>query len=67
MESSNILGDIIYYIIITILGIVVLLIPYDKWESIFPKAPSKAVTKTCGVVAIVCGIVLIALTMTGIL
>lgn len=63
----NFLMDNLYYIIITILGIVVLVIPYDKWENIFPKAPSKAVTKICGVVVVLCGVALIALSALDIL
>lgn len=56
------ISDYLWYILITILGIVALVMPYDKWENLFPKAPPKAVTKICAVVVVVCGIILIAMT-----
>lgn len=59
------IANYLWYILVTIAGIVVMVIPYEKWESIFPKAPSKAVTKACGAVAAVLGIILIVMTATG--
>lgn len=59
------IANYLWYILVTILGIVVMVIPYEKWESIFPKTPSKAVTKACGAVAAILGIVLIVMTATG--
>ncbi|MCH5263340.1 MAG: hypothetical protein J1F42_10530 [Lachnospiraceae bacterium] len=59
------LANYLWYIIITILGIVILVMPYEKWESLFPKAPSKAVTKACGAIAAVIGIALIVMTAIG--
>lgn len=61
------IANYLWYILVTIAGIVVMVIPYEKWESVFPKAPSKAVTKACGAIAVVCGVALIALTALDIL
>lgn len=58
------LADNLWYICITILGVVALVIPYDKWKDIAPKAPSKVVTKICAAVVVVLGIVLIVLNAT---
>lgn len=62
-KIMDFLVDNLWYIAITILGIVALVMPYDKWENLFPKAPPKAVTKICAVVVVVCGIALIAMSM----
>lgn len=58
------LADYLWYVFITILGIVALVIPYDKWKDIAPKAPPKVVTKICAAVVVVFGIVLIVMKAT---
>ncbi len=57
--------DVHFYIIRAILflgaGAGLLLVPYEKFQSWFPKAPGPAAVKTAGVLVLLCGIAVLAL------
>lgn len=67
MEIAEMILDSIYGICITIIGVIVLFGPYEKFKEGFPKAPSKKVVKILGAVITVLGIVMIALSVLGIM
>lgn len=70
METLNlvkVISDSIYGICVAIIGLIMLLGPYDKIKEGIPKAPSKTVVKTLGAVIALCGIAMIALSAMGIL
>ena len=57
--------DVHFYIIRAILflgaGAGLLLVPYEKFQSWFPKAPGPAAVKIAGVLVLLCGIAVLAL------
>lgn len=67
MAIAEMILDSIYGIGITIIGVVVLFSPYEKFKEGVPKAPSKKVVKILGAVITICGIVMIVLSVLGIM
>lgn len=59
--------DGIYGILVAVIGLLMLVGPYDKFKESYPKAPSKAVVKTLGAVITICGIGLFIVTAMGII
>lgn len=50
--------NVIRCIVLLGAGVLILLAPYEKIKLIFPNAPSPAIVKIMGVIAILCGIVI---------
>lgn len=60
MSSSMTLG-----LVIGVIGILILVCPYDVIKTIFPRAKSEKVLKGAGAVAAVAGIITIILELVG--
>lgn len=54
MWPEGFIKVILKILIISIIGLIMLLIPYDLWVKLFPAAPSKAVVKALGVLIVAC-------------
>lgn len=39
-------------------GLLLLFVPYNKIQSVFPKAPAPIVVKVMGVIVLICGVVI---------
>lgn len=59
--------DCVYGILVAIVGLMIVVTPYDKFKEKVPKAPSPAVVKVLGVVVLLMGIGLIALAAMGLM
>ena len=59
--------DGIYGILVAVIGLLMLVGPYEKFKEAAPKAPSKAVVKGLGAVITICGIGLFVLCAMGII
>ena len=66
IDIAEVLLDSIYGICVTAAGLYVLLRPYEKLKEAAPKAPSKSVVKTLGVLVTICGILLTILGVLGV-
>lgn len=66
-DLASLILDGIYGILLAVVGLMLLLGPYDKFKESVPKAPSKPVIKVIGAVLVVCGIAWFALTAMGIM
>lgn len=67
MDIIGTILDGIYGICITVLGLIIMITPYEKFKEAVPKAPSKTVVKVLGAVVVLCGIGLAALGFMGII
>ena len=66
-DLISIILDGIYGILVTVVGLLMLFGPYDKFKESYPKALSKAVVKALGAVITLCGIGLFVLCAIGII
>lgn len=66
-DLVSIILDGIYGILVTIVGLLMLFGPYEKFKESYPKAPSKTVVKALGAVITLCGIGLFIVTAMGII
>lgn len=66
-DLVSLILDGIYGILLAVIGLMLLIGPYDKFKDAVPKAPSKAVIKVLGAVLALCGIAWFALTAMGIM
>ncbi len=55
-EIISTILDCIFGILIALMGLVIFVVPYDKYQEIFPNSPPKMVIKVLAVVTILCGI-----------
>lgn len=67
MDLISIILDGIYGILVAVVGLIMLVGPYDKFKEAAPKAPSKAVVKALGAVITLCGIGLFIVSAMGII
>ena len=66
-DLISIILDGIYGILVTVVGLMILFGPYEKFKEAAPKAPSKPMVKVLGAIITVCGIGLFILCAMGII
>lgn len=57
--------DCIKGILFLLLGIALVFVPYLKFKDLFPAAPSLAVVKIGGIVMMLCGVIILAVSFMG--
>ena len=57
--------DYIKGILFLLLGIALVFVPYSKFKDLFPAAPSSVVVKIIGIVIILCGVIILAVSFMG--
>ena len=57
--------DCIKGILFLLLGIALVFVPYSKFKDLFPAAPPSAVVKIIGVVIMLCGVIILAVSFMG--
>lgn len=63
MNPFKMIQQVIMGVLFIGAGLFALLEPYDKFCEIFPKAPAKRAVRVLGAVVVVCGIIIIILTI----
>lgn len=66
-DIAKMISDSVFGICVAVIGLIMLVGPYDKIKEGLPKAPSKNVVKILGAVIALCGIAMIALSAMGIM